>query len=722
MYQIVLLAGTLLATLTPSFVLSESGLPSRNPSHIRLIAETALIEKDKKTLRAGLQIQLDKDWKTYWRDPGDAGLPIQFTWREQKNVANLNVLWPAPTRFVEFGLQSIGYEKEVVLPIDVTLAEAGQDVILRGTVDYLVCKDICLPVQEDVSLHISVATEEDMARNAGVVPSSANAATLARYRSQVPLTEKASPIKLRSVGGSYQEPWRLRVVAHSEHPFVAPDLFLEGEKSQDLWFSKPKVTMREGNRLAVFSVDVGGQALVDNPNLRAHQLRLTVVDSYQSLDVYRKADGYYAVSVDVDDVIGTSNPWTSYGWILLFALLGGLILNFMPCVLPVLSIKLLGVATAGEDKTLVREGFLFSVAGILFCFLLFALGVLLLRQLGVSVGWGLHFQQPLFIAAMALLMTLFAGNLLGFFELRLPGALSRLWQGDGKRHNLFYENFSSGILATLLATPCSAPFLGTAVGFALSGDSFDIVLVFMVLGLGFSLPWLVVAAFPGSGGFILPKPGPWMQTFRKALSLPLLATVIWLLSLLIDTLSIESLVIFSTSLVVLFVLLFARSKGVATRLPTGVLTTGVLIVMALVQWDFFKDPTAVAQPTSTRQAGIDWHPFAPEKIRHHVQNGKVVFVDITADWCITCQVNKLFVLDKEPIVRLFVKEAIEAQQGDLTRPDNDIATWMAAFGRYGVPFNVIFGPKRPEGIVLPELLSIEGVQESLKLAGEGQAQ
>ena len=638
----------------------------------------------------------------------------------KKNVDSLKVFWPAPQRFIEFGLQSIGYENEVVFPIVVGLAETGKDVILRGTVDYLVCKNICLPVQDDVSLHVSVATAQDKARHGGIIPSSANAATLARYRSQVPLEEGTSPITLRSVGGSYEEPWRLRVVAHSTHPFVAPDLFIEGEKSQDLWFSQPKVTLREGNRLAVFSVDVGGQALTDNPNLRNRQLRLTVVDTYQSLDTYRKADGYYALSVDVDDVVGTSNPWTSYGWILLFALLGGLILNFMPCVLPVLSIKLLGVANAGEDKTLVREGFLFSVAGILFCFLLFAAIVLLLRQLGVSVGWGLHFQQPLFIAGMAVLMTLFAGNLLGFFDLRLPGVLSRLWQGDGRRHNLFYENFSSGILATLLATPCSAPFLGTAVGFALSGDSLDIVIVFLVLGLGFSLPWLAVAAFPGSGSFILPKPGPWMQTFRKALSVPLLATVVWLLSLLTESLSFESLVIFAISLVVLFVLLFARSQGVAKNLPSGSIAMALVAVMALVQWDVFKDNEQAAQKTSTRQAGIDWRPFAPETVRAHVQKGKVVFVDITADWCITCQVNKLFVLDKDPIVRLFVKEGIIAQQGDLTRPDNDIATWMAAFGRYGVPFNVVFGPKRPEGIVLPELLSIDGVQESLKLAREGQ--
>ena len=342
-----------------------SGLPAVKPAQVQLVSETATLKKNQSVARIGLRIALQDGWKTYWRNPGDAGLPMQLTWSQQENVQSLDVFWPSPQRYEEYGLQSVGYEHEVVFPIDVMLKKRGRDMVLQGVVDYLVCKDICLPLQDDISLRLVIdkASAQD---TGGHVFVSSDASLLARYRSQVPLAEDISPIELRSVGGSYMAPWQLRVVAYSPRPFVEPDLFVEGEG--ELWFSEPQVTLRENQHLAVFSVDVGGEELTANPNLRNRILRLTLVDRLQSLDASRQADGYYASSFDSADFINTAGQGYPYLWILFFALLGGFILNFMPCVLPVLSIKLLNVASTGADRTLVREGFLFSVMGILSCF------------------------------------------------------------------------------------------------------------------------------------------------------------------------------------------------------------------------------------------------------------------------------------------------------------------------------------------------------------------
>ena len=307
---------------------------------------------------------------------------------------------------------------------------------------------------------------------------------------------------------------------------------------------------------------------------------------------------------------------------------------------------------------------------------------------------------------------------MGWVDIFLPRFVGFLGQDDRRRHHLFYENFSSGVLATLLATPCSAPFLGTAVGFALAGSSVDVVLIFLVLGLGFSLPWLFVALFPNSGRMIVPRPGVWMEVFRKLLSLPMLATVIWLLSLLTSALSEEGVKVFAIGLAVLFLSLFIRSLGLSLgRSSSRLVFWGFLfLLLVFVQWDFQSYGQKSQQPPPQSQAGIDWRPFAPERIPDYLRDGKTVFIDITADWCITCKVNKLFVLDKDSLVSHFVKSGIEAQQGDLTYPDEDIAAWMASYGRYGVPFDAVFGPKYPQGIILPEILSEEMVIEALRKA------
>ena len=401
-------------------------------------------------------------------------------------------------------------------------------------------------------------------------------------------------------------------------------------------------------------------------------------------------------------------PETGLLTVLGLALLGGLILNLMPCVLPVLSIKLLSaVSHGGRERGAVRLSFLASAAGLLFSFMVLAAGAIALQLGGLAVGWGIQFQQPVFLAAMAAVVTLFACNLFGFFEIPLPGWLSGTAQ-LGDNHSLG-GHFVTGAFATLLATPCSAPFLGTAVGFALSRGPGEILAVFAALGLGLALPYLLIAAAPGLAT-ALPRPGPWMVTLRRLLGLALAGTAVWLLSVVAVQLSLTVALVLAGLFAVLGLILFARHRGHLALLPTRAGATA-LVAAAIAVAALARDPApAIAEAT-------DWVPLDRQAIARHVADGQVVFVDVTAEWCITCQVNKTLVLDQAEIAGLLGGEGVVAMRGDWTRPDPMIADYLASFGRYGIPFNVVYGPEAPAGVTLPELLSRSAVMEALNLAG-----
>jgi len=336
-----------------------------------------------------------------------------------------------------------------------------------------------------------------------------------------------------------------------------------------------------------------------------------------------------------------------------------------------------------------------------------------LRQGGVAIGWGIQFQQPLFLVAMVLLVTLFACNLFGWFEIPLPG-----WVGDlavaapGKdgRHGLV-GHFLAGVLATLLATPCSAPFLGTAIGFALAGSAGEIVAVFAAIGVGLALPYLLIAALPGLATR-LPRPGRWMIGLRWALGLLLAGTAIWLLDVLAGQLGPRPALAVGGLMVGVAALLRARGalpSWLRLAVPAGFL---VLAVAA------FLVPGRLGERSAApvRAEGF-WQPFAPERIPGLVGEGKLVFIDVTADWCITCQVNQRLVLDSDAVRQRLSGAGIVAMKADWTLPSDAIVRYLASFGRYGIPFNAVYGPQARDGIALPELLSREAVLDGVRRAG-----
>jgi suppressor for copper-sensitivity B len=690
----------LLGLMAPLPVLAAGSTATQPQVAVSLIsAQTAVGQAQQ--IRLGLRFALAEGWKTYWRSPGDAGYPVAVDWAGSGNLAKADLLWPVPHRFTLFGLDTFGYKDEVVLPVIATLSEPGKPLAIRAHLRYLVCETVCIPYEADLALDIP----------AGEGLPSADAQLIDRFYAQIPGDGRAQGLTLEGIelAGGGDQPM-LQVTARSTlDRFSEPDLIVEAPPG--LYFGKPKVQFGENGTLAHFNLPIGREA--GAPSLSAAAVTLTLIDGIRGLErhVTLSAAGSGGNLGGLLAMIGV-------------ALLGGLLLNLMPCVLPVLSLKLLGVAGhGGGEKAHVRLSFLVSAAGVLAAFLLLAGMLAVLCAAGVALGWGIQFQQPLFLSAMALVVTLFAANLMGWYEIALPGWLGSLASGADAAAGHAADRrslpgyFLTGMLATLLATPCSAPFVGTAVSFALSRGPIDILVIFAAMGLGLSLPYLVVAALPGIA-VALPRPGRWMIHLRRLLGLALGGTAVWLLSVLAGDIGLWGVVIMGALLLaVAFVLALLHRLPARNRplLWGGVAALGVaaLVLPALIS----SGPIAQARTQAQTELAGGWAPFDEARIGELVAQGHTVIVDATADWCITCLANKTLVLDRPEMQQAFATGDVVTMRADWTRPDEAISRYLAKFGRYGIPFNAVYGPKAPEGILLPELLSRDAVLDALRRAG-----
>ncbi len=660
-------------------------------SRVRLLAAVEAVGEGEQVI-LGLQFILKKDWKIYWRSPGDAGFPPQLDWTGSENLKEAKVFWPAPERFSVIGFETLGYKDEVVLPITATIVDPGLPLRMRLQVNYLACAEICIPYDADFSLDLPP----------GPAKPSAFVHAINRFSAKVPGDGSAQGLTIARAG-SADNGNTLRVVAESTLPFVSPDLFVEGPDT--LAFGPPRVRLENGDRRTVMDVEVFRTGN-DRTQLAGEELVLTLIDGRRSAERKLKA----AATINTRPVGGEVSIYL----ILVLAVVGGLILNLMPCVLPVLSIKLLGIVGhgGGEART-VRFSFMASAAGILAAFMVLAAALVGLKASGAAIGWGIQFQQPWFLVAMALVVILFACNLWGFFEVRLPYGLADIGERAGRGRGLG-GHFLSGAFATLLATPCSAPFLGTAIGFALARGTGEIFSVFAALGIGLALPYLTVAAWPGLATR-LPRPGPWMMKLRRVLGFALALTAVWLLTVLDgqtgSTVAMVTGIILAA--IIAFLYLASRGKGRFGRVWTS--AVAALAVAAFLPPSVLR-PDAPAQVVQAAEAGGIWVPFDQAAIPRLVGEGKTVFVDVTADWCITCQVNKAFVLEKGDVLDRLMGDKVVAMQADWTRPDESISRYLASFGRYGIPFNVVYGPGTPQGKPLPELLTQGAVVQALDQA------
>ena len=715
----------LLLSLAPQLRAETSDWASNDQAQLRLISASSGTGGSER-LRLGLHFQMAEGWKIYWRSPGEAGYPPQVDWSGSENLESAEIRWPVPHRFQLFGLQTFGYGGEVVLPVDAVAQDPTEPVRIEAKVDYLTCADICIPRKATLAL--------TLAPDGGGPGQQAH--LIDRFRSQVPGEGAAAGLDLRdaSLVSDGDQPV-LELTATAEPAFQAPDAVLEG--LPETKFGKPEVTLNDGGREAVLRLTGQRGKLAEGP-LAGQTVTLTLFDGDRGLQrEITLGDGLAGAGTGAGAAGGQNTggglSWTGSGvgaaefaGILGLAVLGGLILNLMPCVLPVLSLKLLSVVSqGGRERRHVRQSFLASAAGIVTCFLLLAAGAAGLKAAGMAVGWGVQFQQPLFLVALTLILTLFACNLFGVFEIQLPGRMTdKLARAGGApaapgHHDGLAGHFATGMFATLLATPCSAPFLGTAIGFALSRGLLEILAIFLSLGIGLALPYLVVAAVPALAAK-LPRPGRWMITVRRVLGVALAGTAVWLLSVLAAEDGQLTALVVAGLMVALGGLIALRLKlagGVRNAVPAGA------AVLALAA---FAAPLTLQAPADSRGPetadaseaadSADWRPLDRDAIDRLVAEGKVVFVDVTAEWCITCQVNKKLVIDSARVQQRLDQPEVVRMRGDWTKPSDRIANYLASFGRYGIPFNAVYGPGTPDGVALPELLSKSRVVEAIEQA------
>jgi suppressor for copper-sensitivity B len=596
---------------------------------------------DLSSIPLALHIVLQPGWKTYWRSPGDAGYPPQVDVAGSQNVADAQLMWPVPHRFQLFGLQTFGYGEEVAFPLMVTPDVPGAPISLKAKVRYLVCEQICIPQEANLSL--------DLLR--GAATPSAFAPLVNRFASLVPKSGARLGWSVDRVAFDQQNQLVVDVTSTSE-VFKAPDVIVEG--AAPFYFNPPKVELSVDRQKARLYVPV--ERIGQGPNVTDSDLILTFFDGDRAMEwTARPVPILAAASI---------SSWIAMLPVLGIALLGGLLLNVMPCVLPVLLLKLTGVLdVAGRELAHLRGSFLSTAAGILTSFLVLAGGLIAVKSAGASVGWGIQFQQPAFLAVMAMVCLLFAANVWGLFQIPMPAFVGRVVVASEARIGSDHaKSFFTGVLATALATPCSAPFVGTAVGFALARGPGEILAIFLTLGLGLALPYLAIAAAPDLVGF-LPRPGRWMRWLKGVLGLSLVGTALWLMSI------------------------------IGTQ-------TGLLNVGAAIRGD------------------TPWIAFDEAAIPDLIAKDKVVFVDVTADWCITCQANKKLVIDQDPVADRLEADNVVAMRADWTNPDSKIADFLGRHGRYGIPFNIVYGPGAQAGIVLPELLTTEAVTNALDQAGK----
>ncbi|MBM3950830.1 MAG: hypothetical protein FJ311_05190 [Rhodospirillales bacterium] len=688
-----------LAVATPTAADAEPASPWSDTVYtkVRLVsAVTATGTGDRVPL--GLHFKMEKGWKIYWRAPGDAGFPPKLKWDGSTNVKDARIEWPTPERFKLLDVETIGYKDEVVLPLALRPATPGEALTLSATVDFLTCDQICVPHTAKLALALP----------AGPAAPSAEAHLINRFAARVPGDGAVQGLTIERVearAGSGKNAASVTVTATSREPFAAPDAFLDVGGIDTANFHPPTAVFADGRTRVALTLPVDGAeagALIGKP------ISVTLTDGPRAVEHTLVAVAATGAPPGGAPVVGLSLVA-----VLGLALLGGLILNLMPCVLPVLSLKLLGlVGHGGAAARDVRFSFVASAGGILAAFLVLAGALIALKAAGAAIGWGIQFQQPWFLAAMIVVTTLFAANLWGLFEVHLPEAVADLGATPTHTHGLG-GHFLAGALATLLATPCTAPFLGTAIGFALARGAGEILAVFTALGLGLALPYLAVALFPALATR-LPRPGAWMIRLKQVFGFALIGTAIWLASVLMAQVG-EGAALAAAlgGAALLLALALRRRRHLAGRPALAALALAAVATVALPVW------LARAPGVSGPAGGGPWRSFDEARIAQYVAEGKTVFVDVTADWCITCKANKTLVLNQGEVAKRLGREPVVAMVADWTRPDERIAAYLARFGRYGIPFNVVYGPGAPEGIPLPELLTSAEVLGALDKAQRG---
>jgi len=642
-------------------------------SKVRLISPMTASNNNNQLILA-LEYELEEEWKTYWKSPGGGGFPQKIIWNNSSNVKDIKILWPEPIEFEILGLKSIGYKDKVIFPLIVDLEDNQKQTNLNLNINYLVCKDVCIPGSADIFLNIPSGDGEytDYFFEIEKVLST----TLNNNIDFTPI----SNFSFKAIENNNSVIFDIEISTTSF--FDDPKIFIHTP------FGLPVVEPINNYSLDLQKLNTSLYYSADQFNEKKFPIEIFFYDNNHSFKVEK--------SVEIENVDKNISINTSLIYLLLISILGGFILNLMPCVFPVLSLKLLSVINT-EDKN-IKSSFFITVLGIISSFLILGAFFAILKQINISISWGMQFQEPYFLMFILIIISMFFLNTLGLFQINLPSFLSSskiLNSGN----NFYTKNFFNGFFATLLATPCSAPYLGTAVTAAFTQSTTYLFLIFFFMGIGMSLPYLIIAFFPGLISF-LPRSGKWMIYFKYFLSILLFITIVWLLSILNNYFNYFFIVTFT----VLLILISAILKFRIYQIP--------LIISLIII--FFLTPylNSFQKINEENYKSNNWLDFNSKNITEIIANNEIIFLDITADWCITCKFNKINVLNSKTVSDFFDSQEVTLIKADWTQPNEKINKFLKKYNKFGIPFNAFYSSKFPEGIVMNEILTEKQIFET----------
>lgn len=740
-----LLCFALAATVPAQFddLLGEAGAGSSQHVHAELIANVTAIEPGK-PLRLGVRFVIDPGWHIYWKNSGDVGYATSVEWNLPEGFTAGPLQWPAPERMEADSLISYGYEGSVILSSEIEPPETLEGPVELGArADWLMCRESCIPGGEDLTLSLPV----------GPGPASGDAPALMRAAARTPVSPEDSGLEIEF------EPATLSVAPGETAQVtaaIAPqaDLALAPQADAFGLFPLPGDAFESGLHAELTRLEGGGAEIrwpvkaLARTEPGTYRLPAIITAAFAdqgevsvetALNVEVLGDQPSGIGTDATDVVNGSvapesgatlsflqdqpRPTRSVWAYLLLAFLGGMLLNVMPCVLPVISIKVMSfVNQAGQSRERVFKLGLVYAAGVLVSFAVLAAVVIGLKLAGSSVGWGFQLQNPVVVLTLSAVILAFALSLFGVFEIQLPGSAAEGADGLTRREGAAGA-FFNGVLATVLATPCTAPMLGAALGFAFTQPPWLVMAFFLTVGAGLATPFVLLAANPGWMR-ILPKPGAWMDRFKQLMGFALLATLVWLLSVLGSLLGADSM---TAALAFLTVVGFACwlaggwssydaplfKRRAAWPLAAVLIAAGYMVLPARHFENADGRPPQTQRPAHT-EGEIEWRPFSVGLVEQLATEGRMVYLDFTADWCQTCQVNKKLALETERTRRAFEKYGVTPVLADWTARDETIRGVLAQFGRSGVPLNVILPAGQPgKPILLPELLTPGVVEEKL---------